>query len=367
MARRKRFEKVQVDKKEPTMQEHQDQTEDNEYTYVNQKGGATKTTECQLNSIAGAKSGKNVLATDLDHSQGTLTYALGYDPSKLTHTVYTAMIGESLLEEAILHTYYDPKTGIFFDPNDTKKMQRLRLSSLDDAARGPDLLPMNPKQVVNVERDLINRGDWGGLLQRIYHELKGRYVEFHTDTNPDIQGSIFPRIATYAASHIVIPNTPDNWSVQGMIQLAEFLLRARLDSIAHFAIAGVVFGRVRYEAHQQMIDMTEQHVVPDVNQLFRQQYDQLLRRKRYQDAEHVKSLRVEVFTNRMSESKEHSVQTSIRSTVMTSKKAKRSEFTPELEQWLCYIELLKRTKGAGIEQAVACYNRLFENYEQVVK
>src|SRR5436190_2370116 len=125
------------------------------YTYANRKGGATKSTQAINNAIASMQSGKRTLLVDFDHGQGNVTYALGYPQGELEHTVYTAMLGESLPEQAILQTYYDPSSGVFFDPRNEQKWQNLGLTSLQGAIRGPDLLPINPQQCVGTEISLV--------------------------------------------------------------------------------------------------------------------------------------------------------------------------------------------------------------------
>jgi len=332
------------------------------YVDTNQKGGATKSTKVLNDSIAGTQSGKRVLVVDWDHAQGNVTYALGYRPDDVQHTGYTAMIGESSLDEAIHPTYYDPKSGIFFDPHDAQKMSRLRLSSLQEAVRGPDLLAMNPNQCDGADYELIQRGNWGMLFNRMLDEAEERYDEFHIDTNPDIT-SIFPKMAVYAATDVVIPSTPDNWSMQGMIMLAQFLMRARTVN-EHFQIAGVIFSRVRYAAHREAIRMTQEEVIPSVNRLFEETREGYRRSKKFRAAEQLKGLQIQCFMNTVSESKEYSTQTNIRSTVMSSKKRLKGEYVSAIEEWQCYIELLQRTGGLGIPEAIRCYNALVEQYEQ---
>jgi len=332
------------------------------YVDTNQKGGATKSTKVLNYAIAGSQSGKRVLAVDWDHAQGNVTYALGYAPSNLQHTGYTVMQGESSFEEAILPTYYDPKSGIFFDPHDKQKMSKLHLSSLDEAVRGPDLLPMNPNQCDGAEYQLIQRGNWGLLLSQILDEVEDQYDEMHIDTNPDIN-SVFPKLAVYGATDIVIPATPENWSLQGMIMLAQFLMRARTVN-EHFQIAGIIFSRVRYAAHRDVMRMTQEQVVPAVNTLFVDTREGYRQGRKLRAAQQLEGLQIQCFLNTVSESKEYTTQTNIRSTVMTSKKRFKGEYVSAIEEWQCYIELLQRTGGQGIETAIRHYNTLVEQHEQ---
>jgi cellulose biosynthesis protein BcsQ len=111
-------------------------------TYTNQKGGVTKTTTTVNDMVQSSLLGKRALLIDCD-PQGNASYALGYHPDTLTHTVYTVMLGQSSVNEALLPTYFDPASGTFFDPRNPARMEQLGLASLDQARRGPDLLPNN--------------------------------------------------------------------------------------------------------------------------------------------------------------------------------------------------------------------------------
>src|SRR6266702_344118 len=92
------------------------------YVYTNQKGGCTKTTTAINAAVMGGLCGKRTLLVDMD-GQGNSTWAMGYSPDYLEHTVYTVMQGTSTLQQALKPTYFDPKTGIFFDPGDTRTMR----------------------------------------------------------------------------------------------------------------------------------------------------------------------------------------------------------------------------------------------------
>jgi chromosome partitioning protein len=332
------------------------------YTYANQKGGVTKTTKAANYGIAATMCGKRVLAVDVDHGQGNLTYALGYTQWKLKHTVYTVMTGDSTPDQAILPTYYDPQTGIFFDPQDSQQMSELGLSSLEQAVRGPDLLPMNPDLCNGADFELIQRGDWGQLLCQMLDDLQGHYDEMHLDTNPDIK-SVFPKSAVYAATDVVIPTTPENWSIQGLIMLAQFLMQARAVN-ERFNVAGVFFARIRYSAHREMMRIAREEVIPSINQMIEEAQKEAQRQHKSRLVRQLQGLQFHCFENIDSESKEHSNQTLSRSTVMTANKTKKGELAPALEQWNCYIELLQRTGGSGIEQAMTHYNALIDQYDQ---
>ena len=335
----------------------------NRYDYSTQKGGPGKTTTSLNHSIAGTLSGKRVLVIDWDHGQGNLTYALGYTPWALERSGYTAMLGDSDPAETILPTYYDPSTGIFFDPADEQKMRRLGLSTLAQAVRGPDLLPMNPNHCVGTEQSLVvQRGDWGLLLDSLISSLEEEYDEFHIDTNPDIQ-SIYPKIAANAASHVIIPSVPENWAVQGWIMFASFLMQVRTMNPT-LVIAGVLFTHLRYAAHKEILQAAESEIIPAVNDTFKQVRDSYHRAGKLSLAANLDGLQLTHFDSTTTESKVYSIQTNRRSTVMTGPMRTKAEFVPALEYWQSYVELLKRSEGTRIEQAIEQYNLLLERYER---
>jgi chromosome partitioning protein len=75
---------------------------------ANQSGGVGKTTTTMNLGTALAESGEKVLLVDLD-PQGTLTIAHGFDPDRLSQTIYTALINPSFnIEGAILPTENGP-------------------------------------------------------------------------------------------------------------------------------------------------------------------------------------------------------------------------------------------------------------------
>src|SRR5215472_3024734 len=87
------------------------------YIFANQKGGVTKTTSTITSAVMSTLCGKRALVVDMD-GQGNTSYAFGYNPDQLDHTVYTVMQGQSTIPQALRKTYFDPKSGIFFNPGD---------------------------------------------------------------------------------------------------------------------------------------------------------------------------------------------------------------------------------------------------------
>src|SRR5579859_2670324 len=154
------------------------------YASANQKGGVTKSTTTMNSAVMASLCGKRTLLVDMD-GQGNSTYALGYNPDSLEHTVYTVMQGTSTIQQALKPTYFDPNSGVFFDPSDRRVMELLRLTSLQEARQGPDLLPNNIL-AGSADSELQENPTWGTLLRDLIGEIDHRYDEIYIDTNPSL-------------------------------------------------------------------------------------------------------------------------------------------------------------------------------------
>ncbi len=75
-------------------------------SFINQKGGVGKTTSAVNTASYLAEAGKFVLLVDLD-PQGNATSGLGIDPKGVEHSLYSTMIGDGELRDAIFGTEVD--------------------------------------------------------------------------------------------------------------------------------------------------------------------------------------------------------------------------------------------------------------------
>ncbi len=305
------------------------------YVYTNQKGGVTKTTTAISCAVMGALCQKRVLLVDMD-GQGNSTWSLGYAPDAIEHTVYTAMRGESTIEQALKPTYFDPKTGRFFDPHQAGAMETLGLRTLEDARRGPDLLPNNIL-ASSADIELVENPTWGILLQQLLLNLD-RYDEIHIDTNPSL-GKLTVN-ALYSATDVIIPMTPEAWSLQGMVQLARAVAQTQ-KSNRSLRVDGVVFTRVRYASHQQVMKQVREAILPDINHRY-------------------PGLTIDAFSSIINEGASFGEAINNRTNVTLA--APWSNFA--LQYWQLYLELLKRSGGLGLPMALQTYQGLYTRYQQ---
>lgn len=306
------------------------------YVYANQKGGVTKTTTALSASIMASLCGKRTLLVDMD-AQGNSTWATGYSPDYLEHTVYTAMQGTSALRDTIQRTYFDPKTGIFFDPSDADAMKALGLRTLEEAQRGPDLLPNNIL-AGSADSELQEHPTWGILLRELLREVDGKYDEMHIDTNPSLGKMTIN--ALYGATDVIIPMTAEAWSMQGMIQLARSVVQAQKGN-KELKVGGVVFTRIRYASHQEVMRQVRENLLPSINS----QYSGL----------HLSCLEALIH-----EGAPFGEAVNSRTNVILA--APFSSFA--LSYWRVYTELLTKTKGEGVQIALDTYTKLFGLYQE---
>ena len=328
------------------------------YIYTLQKGGATKTEKCFNFAIAGAKSGKRVLVIDMDQGQGNVTQALGYVKDTLRSSVFTCITGKSTPAQTILHTYYDPRSGVFFDPQNKRRMEELGIESLDQAERGPDLLPMSTIHCKDQEFKLIQQGNWGSLLNDVLDDIQDQYDEMHIDSSPDIE-NVFSKMAVYAADYVVVPLVPEARHVDGLSDLAQWVINASLVN-KRLTVAGIIFSRVYYKHHTSTMTRVNDVIVPQINRMIektREQSDRLATR--------LEGLHFSCLQSMDRESKVYGEDTSRRANILsTPLREKPSEIVPVLEVWSEYIELLQITEG-DYRQAAIIFNDIQARYAQL--
>jgi len=250
------------------------------------------------------------------------------------------MQGTSTLQQALKPTYFDPKTGIFFDPGDTRTMEALGIATLGEARRGPDLLPNNIL-AGSADSELQDNPTWGILLRDLLAEFDARYDEIHLDTNPSL-GKMTVN-ALYGGTDVVIPMTPEAWSMQGMIQLVRAVVQAQRAN-RQLRVAGILFTRIRYTSHQDVMRLVRENLLPDIN-------------GQYSD------LHLSYFDATIHEGVSYGEAINNRTNVVLAHPA--SSFA--LEYWRFYVELLGKTQGSGVTAAMETYKRLFQLYQTALE
>jgi chromosome partitioning protein len=306
------------------------------YVYANQKGGVTKTTTAINSAVMASLCSKRTLLIDMD-GQGNSTYALGYNPDGLEHTIYTVMQGNSTIQQATKKTYFDPTSGVFFDPHNSNMMEALGIASLEQARRGPDLLPNNIL-ASSADSELQENPTWGILLRTIIQELEQHYDEIYIDTNPSL-GKLTVN-ALYSANDVIIPMTPETWSTQGMIALARSVIQAQKAN-KQLRVAGILFTRVRYASHQDVMEHVRNRLLPEINLKY-------------------PSMDMSSFDAIIHEGAAFGEAANSRTNIILANPY--SSFA--LEYWKYYIELLSRTGCEGLHAAMQTYQRLFKVYQE---
>ena len=317
------------------------------YTYANQKGGVTKTTTAMTAALMAKLSGKRVCLIDMD-PQGNSTGAMGYTADSLQHTIYTAMRGESPLQQVLKVTYIDRTSGSFFDPNNAQAMEDLGIASTEQVLRGPDLLPNNIL-ATSADMELQEDPAWGTLLRGLLEPLVTRYDEIHIDTNPSL-GRLTVN-ALLGATHIVIPMTPEVFSQQGMVALIRSIVRARRSN-QQLQIAGILFTRVRYATHQKIMTRIREQVLPDMNRQIAEQQAHAVGQ--------AEPLHVGCFDTVINEAAAMSDAAFRQSSVILTDPTGPIS----VQSWAFYVELLQRTGGSGLETARKTYEQVKNLYEQ---
>src|SRR5947209_5253378 len=227
-------------------------------TLANQKGGVTKTTTSINLAMMLTLMGCKVLMVDCD-PQGNATFAYGYTRELLTRTLYSILLGQLSLKEAILPTYVHPVTNMFFDPQEKVDPQNPASETILQEVtrqqlplmRGPDLLPINI-QASRAENELRQRISGATALKRALQSARQVYDYIVCDTNPSL--GILTINALCASDYVCIPLVPELLAVQGLRDLLSTIEEAQQEANPGLQIVGVIFTKVKnYRSHKDMI------------------------------------------------------------------------------------------------------------------
>jgi len=155
--------------------------------FSNQKGGVGKTTTCVNMSAYLATKGKKVLIVDLD-PQGNATTGLGFAKSEVKNSVYSTMIDEMPIANAVTKTAID----------------------------GLDILPSNI-DLAGAEVELVYVKDREHVLKKVLEQAKNSYDYITIDCPPSL--GLLTINALAAADTVIIPIQSEYYALEGLSQL----------------------------------------------------------------------------------------------------------------------------------------------------
>lgn len=155
--------------------------------FTNQKGGVGKTTTCINMSSYLAAMGKRILAIDLD-PQGNTTSGLGIMKSKLTKSIYHALLGDCPVDDVIAPTGVD----------------------------NLDIIPSNI-DLAGAEVEMVYIENREKLLAKIVTRLRNNYDYICIDCPPSL--GLLTINALAASDSVIIPIQGEFFALEGLSQL----------------------------------------------------------------------------------------------------------------------------------------------------
>lgn len=196
---------------------------------VNQKGGVGKTTTSVNLAASLAALERRVLLVDLD-PQGNATMGCGIEKSKLSHSIYTVLLGQSEVEQAKQQS----PTGKF------------------------DVLPAN-RELAGAEIELVDVQQREGRLKAALLGLESSYDFIIIDCPPAL--NLLTVNALTVAQAVLIPMQCEYYALEGLSDLVQTLKKVRAHLNPILEIEGLV--RTMFDPRnslaQQVSAQLEQH------------------------------------------------------------------------------------------------------------
>ena len=199
---------------------------------ANQKGGVGKTTTAINLSACLAEAGQRVLTIDID-PQGNTTSGLGIDKNAVENTIYELILGETEIEEVILHTEFEGLSII--------------ASNVNLAAAEIELIGINEKEYI---------------LKRAVEKVRENYDFVIIDCPPSLNMLTINAMTT--ADTVLVPIQCEYYALEGLSQLLHTvnLVKQRLNP--DLEMEGVVF--TMYDARTNLSLQVVENVKSNLHQ-----------------------------------------------------------------------------------------------------
>ncbi|HEY3285250.1 MAG TPA: AAA family ATPase [Armatimonadota bacterium] len=199
------------------------------FAIINQKGGVGKTTTAVNLAACLAVAGKKVLLVDSD-PQGNATSGLGVDRSQLKACIYSVLLGDTEVAEAIVPTQ----------------------------VAGLDLLPATI-DLAGAEIELVSAMSRESKLKHVFTQLPKPYDLVLIDSPPSL--GLLTINALTASDGVLIPIQCEYYALEGISQLLQTLNLVRRHLNPDLRIGGVLMTMhdPRTNLSQQVIDEVRTH------------------------------------------------------------------------------------------------------------
>lgn len=178
-------------------------------SFINQKGGVSKTTSTvNIGSIM-AEQNKKVLLIDLD-AQGNLSQILGLH--NFQNTIYDCLIGDTPIENSIIHTNFNV-----------------------------DVIPSNIN-LSNADTELLQYNNKESRLKELIQSIESQYDYILIDCNPSL--NLLTINALTASDSFMIPLEASILSIHGLNQLIRIVKLVQKKLNPHLKPEGVFLTKV---------------------------------------------------------------------------------------------------------------------------
>lgn len=219
--------------------EHRKQTKTKVITFLNNKGGAGKTTVCSNTAYAIAEMGYKILLIDAD-AQSSLTRAIEFDEEKLGGVNQLMVRAEKSINHALrelkpFEQYIVPTANERID----MILGNMGLGTIDSWF------------VFQTQRELLIKQSISSIIE------SGVYDFIIFDTNP-VLGEMMSSILT-ASDHLIIPVIPEQFGKDGLEIVVDFIRFIKDKLNPELNILGIVLNRINKREKLQAELITEIH------------------------------------------------------------------------------------------------------------